>query len=370
MSYFLLGTLASLSILASVIPLIPIPHGAFRIFDFGRLQIMVIAGIGIGLNHIFLPFDIYSISFTSLLSITILIQLIYVVRFTPLWKIQSVQTKKDIQKDQIVRLFVCNVKQGNRDYSRLLKQIENCNPDLIILMETDTDWTKALTASLSNYKHELSCPQDNSYGMYLASKLAMPKSDVKFLLNDGIPSFHCTFELKTDQRFNLIAIHPDPPVPHRDTIGRDAEILLAGKLATESNSPIIVTGDLNDVAWSATTRRFIRLSQLLDPRQGRGLYNSFDARFPFLRWPLDHIFHSKEFELVKLERQPFMGSDHFPMYYELALVFDNNNALPASPSKGDVDQAIELINTEKNRDRKPIGEDWEETNSDPSSPKK
>jgi endonuclease/exonuclease/phosphatase (EEP) superfamily protein YafD len=226
-------------------------------------------------------------------------------------------------------------------------------------METDQKWADALNASLTEYEQKITCPQDNSYGMYLATRLEMPRSDVKFLLNEGIPSFHCTFKGTKGHLFDLISIHPDPPVPHRDTQGRDAEILVAGNLATERKRPLIITGDLNDVAWSETTRRFLRISQLLDPRQGRGMFNSFDARFPFLRWPLDHVFHSEEFELVSITRLPHIGSDHFPMLYEFALVFKNDNSLPDDPSADDHEDAEMLINTEKNRSRNPVGEDWE-----------
>ena len=79
----------------------------------------------------------------------------------------------------------------------------------------------------------------------------------------------------------------------------------------------IVMGDLNDVAWSRTTRLFQRISGLLDPRVGRHFVNTFHADYPLLRWSLDHIFHSTDFALVRMKRLPHIGSDHFPVYVVL-----------------------------------------------------
>jgi hypothetical protein len=76
-------------------------------------------------------------------------------------------------------------------------------------------------------------------------------------------------------------------------------------------------GDLNDVAWSRTTRLFQRISGLLDPRVGRMYVNTFHADYPLLRWSLDHIFHSTDFALVEMKRLPHVGSDHFPVYVAL-----------------------------------------------------
>ncbi|MFO1047449.1 MAG: endonuclease/exonuclease/phosphatase family protein [Geminicoccaceae bacterium] len=81
--------------------------------------------------------------------------------------------------------------------------------------------------------------------------------------------------------------------------------------------PVIVAGDLNDVAWSRTSRLFRRLSGLIDPRIGRGPYNSFHAGHRWLRWPLDHVFYSPDFLLHRLRRLPAFGSDHFPILIEL-----------------------------------------------------
>ena len=87
---------------------------------------------------------------------------------------------------------------------------------------------------------------------------------------------------------------------------------MVGREIRERSEPAVVAGDLNDVAWSHVTRLFRRVSDTLDPRIGRRLYASFNARRPLLRWPLDHIFFTEDFRLVRLERMGFIGSDHFP----------------------------------------------------------
>jgi hypothetical protein len=111
------------------------------------------------------------------------------------------------------------------------------------------------------------------------------------------------------------ALHPMPPSPTEadKSVTRDAELLMLGRHINPQDLPVIVAGDLNDVAWSHTTRMFQRISGLLDPRIGRHFINTFHAGYPFLRWALDHVFHSNYFTFVDMHRLDKIGSDHFPV---------------------------------------------------------
>lgn len=83
--------------------------------------------------------------------------------------------------------------------------------------------------------------------------------------------------------------------------------------------PTVVAGDLNDVVWSYVDELTGTENILYHVRVGRGFYNSYNAENVFMRWPLDHVFVTKDFRLKQLERLPRIGSEHFPIFVELVL---------------------------------------------------
>ena len=106
-------------------------------------------------------------------------------------------------------------------------------------------------------------------------------------------------------------------------------------------------GDFNDVAWSESTQLYKEVSELLDLRIGRGLFNTFSANSKIMRWPLDHIFVSEHFRAKEVLRGNDVGSDHFPAYAELTLESDKKDEqTPSPPSENQLKRAYQIIEKE------------------------
>jgi len=200
------------------------------------------------------------------------------------------------------------------------------------------------------YDFTIKEPRENKYGMLLYSRLPLQDPEVKYLLKAGIPSMHTRIQLRSGKWFWFHGLHPVPPSPTEadSSLPRDAELLIVGRKVKDHTLPAIVAGDLNDVAWSSTTRLFQKTSALLDPRKGRGIFNTYNAKIPFMRWPLDHVFHSEHFLLGEMRRLPAFGSDHFPVYVRLVLHSDaaTVQSVPSAEAE-DVETAKEKIDKAK-----------------------
>ena len=313
--------LACVVIWLSFWSLIPRDEWWFRGADFPRLQILALGLIAFILMLLWdAPWDWVREAILIGLIAAVAYQLKMVLPYTFVWKKQvKTVTKTELQSERQISLIVSNVLTPNTQYHLLLQQIRQHQPDLILTLESDAHWEQALSVLEDDYPYRVAVPLDNLYGMHLYSRLALEDIEVKFILSDEIPSIHATVILRSGQPVQLYCLHPKPPSPTeaKDSTLRDAELLIVGDQIKDLDESCIVMGDLNDVAWSRTTRLFQRISGLLDPRVGRHFVNTFHADYPLLRWSLDHVFHSTDFALVQMQRLPHIGSDHFPVYVVL-----------------------------------------------------
>ncbi|RAU83762.1 endonuclease/exonuclease/phosphatase family protein [Pontibacter arcticus] len=331
--------------LFSFLPLIKSPLWWIRVLDFPRLHVAIL--LTAVLIFYVSKYDVTSLSEISMIVLwaaAILNEIRYIIHFTPLVKVEALKTEKAVPENALT-VVISNVRMVNRKYQKFLDVVLAEDPDILIMNEPDEKWHEQVRPKLEKrYPYSIKKPLSNTYGMMLWSRFKLHDSEVRYLVEDGIPSFYTLVELPSGHKFSFFTVHPQPPRLLKNTETREAELLLVAKMAKASPYPSIVAGDMNDVAWSKTTKLFKQISGHIDPRVGRGFYNTYNAYIPLFRYPLDHVFYDPVFRLVGLKRLPKFGSDHFPI--SITLNYEPQNQHEQEHPKADQEdkqEANELI---------------------------
>lgn len=343
----LFGLLAIIALLATILPVFPSKEWYIRIFDYPRLQTFIISLLALGwYTYFYHKRGKRGILFVIMFGIVIVVQAYKAWPYTPFGSMQVLDATVAENDASTVSLLICNVLQTNTSYEKVIEKVEHYRPDIFITTESDSTWQRALSPIEKDYPYRVPIPLSNTYGMHLYARLPLQRTSVRYLVEPDIPSVRTAVQLRSGAWITLFIVHPRPPVPGEssDSRERDAEIILVGREARREKGGVIVAGDFNDVAWSETTELFQEVTGYLDPRRGRGFYNTFHARYPIFRWPLDHIFHSRHFRLVTLARTGRVNSDHFPIFVKLSYEpSEKEEQLPVKKEPSTEKKATETI---------------------------
>lgn len=342
-----LQILGGLAILITLIPLVVMSFWWIRIFDYLHVQLTVFTFLA--LAAYFIKFDMKrreDYLFVAVLLTCFVFQFIKIRHYLPHGIYEVGNAAKETSADNQLSFYIANVLQDNTHPDKLIEEINAQQPDVLLLMETNTRWMQDVSETVAGYPYKTEVPLDNKYGMLLYSKLELINPEVKILIEDSIPSIHSRLKLRSGKEIQLHAIHPTPPKPEAElqTSRRTGELMMVAKMVMDADIPVIVAGDYNDVSWSNTLVLFKKVAGLLDPRTGRGFYNSFNANSYLMRWPLDYFLVTEEFRVVNLALGQDIDSDHLPLAITLSLEPGRaKEQKPETPSKNQIDRAEAYI---------------------------
>ena len=284
--YFLkrIPILLFLFVLVNLFAYLPSFNIFIDIFSHFKLQYFFI-------SIIFLLFSIYLTFINKKLLICTIISLIMIavnlIGICP----QYIPFEPSSSNAASIKLGVFNVLTSNSQYPLLIKEIEEQQPDIIILQETDNIW-------LNNIKQ-----LKNEYPYYIEQVKAC------FKLNNN--------------EIVLYGIHTLPPTGHEYISIRNEMLKKIQGLAHSNNKNLIIAGDLNTSAFSYAFTQYIKSTKLKDAQtQNKILKGTWNAKHPFfMRISLDHVLYSEflgssEFRIGRIGNS--FGSDHLPVFVNIS----------------------------------------------------
>lgn len=295
--------------LVTVLPIWQNPIWWVRALEFPRLQVVVLQGLTL-MAAAWLGGALGLMLAVVLLG-GIALQALHIWPFTPLAP-KEMHRARPSGKSHEVTCLAMNVLMENRDHAAVRAEIARLDPDVLFLMETDSTWDAAVAPALHGYETVLKEIKGNYYGLIFATRLK-GTARVSYLSVEDTPSVLAELHAPCGAKFRFVGLHPKPPVPGEDTVGRDAEVAWAARHARDTDLPVVTMGDFNTPAWSHIAHRFKAVGGYLDPRVGRGPLPSFDAGRWWLRFPIDQFYATEEVSLIAFTRGRNVGSDHFPM---------------------------------------------------------
>lgn len=317
-----------LLIVVSILPELPSGQWWVRLWEFPRLQLAFILAVLLLLLGFHAWLKRAQKEHAVLLVLILALggwQLFHIVPFAPIWPNEVPTADAQALEDQSTfKVLTANVSYTNDSYAEVVELIQREDPDLLLLIEIDSEWEEGLAPLNEHYEYRVGKVRGEGLGIVLWSRFPFLEQEVRHLVSERRPSVFVTLDIPGIGPVRYVGTHPVPPglqdrITHndetterRDSRVRDAELMLVARhVQQDADNRWIVTGDFNDVAWSDTTKLFADLSDLKDPRKGRRLLSTYHAERPLWRYPIDHLFVSDGFHLIDLDRVRVKGSDHF-----------------------------------------------------------
>ena len=220
------------------------------------------------------------------------------------------------------RILFANLWQPNQAHAAVLRLVEQTQPDLILLVESNQRWLSALEPLRSAYPYWASEPREDNYGVALLSRWPIQENASRAFSAAGVPSLVALLDLD-GQLLQVVCTHPPPPKSRAETRARDEQMENLATLAAGRKTPLILCGDLNLTPWSPVFWRFTRRSGLADSARGFGVQASWPVgkswMSALLGVPLDHCLVSPEIAILDRRLGPPVGSDHRPLIVDFSI---------------------------------------------------
>jgi len=301
----LLQAAAVVTVLFSLVTLLPVDHFGVQLFTHFRLQYL---GVSLLLLVAFLW--LRSPWYISMLAVTVTANAICVL---PWYFGES-----NVAGQSEIKLLHANVLSSNREYDRLIALLDSEAPDVVVLQEVSPDWLVALDELREDYPYSYAEARDGNFGIALFSRI--PLKSVSHFDSPplGYPTIVASLGIGKEL-LTVVATHPMIPVNGGFYDARNEQLVGIAELLGKRTGPKILVGDLNLSQWDFNYPKLEQVAGLRNSRKGFGIAPTWPTFMPFAMIPIDHVLVSESISVTDLHTGPRIGSDHLPLVVTLKL---------------------------------------------------
>lgn len=217
-----------------------------------------------------------------------------------------------------LKFVTVNVHSGNRRHEKVLSWLRKEDPDVLLLLEVDADWTRAFMPLTNSHPHFFTHPQNDIFGVAIFSRYPLGRAELVSPGEGYVPSILARIDSPRGA-VHLLGMHAIPPSNAEFAALRNDMLSSVPALVRDLPRPVIVAGDLQVATWSTHFRRLLDNANLVDSARGKGLQPTWPMPVP---WPgritVDHVVASDDLVAVARRNGPDIGSDHLPVIVDYA----------------------------------------------------
>ena len=301
----LLEATAVITVLFSVITLLPVDYHGIQLFSHFRLQYLVVS-----LLLLLLAKWLQNPWIIGALGIAVVVNAAYVLP----WYFGSHESSGNVE----LKVLHANVLSGNTEYGRLFTLIDDESPDIIVLQEISPAWAAELQSLQVAYPYSQIEARDGNFGIALLSRLPLTSSRVVTSPPLNYPTI--VADVSIDERsLHVVTTHPMIPLGRTFYDARNEQLATLPALLNSESDARLLVGDLNASMWELTFRSLEQASGLRNARAGFGVVPTWPTFMPFAMIPIDHVLVSDAISVKEFKSGTRIGSDHLPLVLTLSL---------------------------------------------------
>jgi len=216
-----------------------------------------------------------------------------------------------------VKLFVSNVYYRNFQRKKLIRLVEEEQPDVIGLVEVTSGWLRRLAVLHDRYPYRFELPDEAYAGIALYSRLPLSGARVLEVGDSHLAAVEATLAAPGGP-VRILIVHPSSPVTQYNFELRNRQLRELAEYVRAAPHPLVVAGDFNLTMWNRHYRPLVDVAALHNAREGQGIAATWPAGWP-LGVPIDHVLATGDVQLRNFRVLRTIGSDHLPIAAEFAI---------------------------------------------------